>query len=254
MDEALGSSSGDYPSISFPSSVYVGVIVGDKIGDSVVGDGLDERVNREGWVVGVGTPGAEMISPGGGSLQRGGGEVLLDDKILASNGMLGPVDVGSSPVGEGEGKGLVTTGGNELETAGGSEGEAGGDEGVTGGNEGVTGGSEGVTVVEESDGDDGGGDGATDGEGDTRSAIAQGRRSSCPLTRDLLGHPTNNPESSPFLSSRLDGSPESIRTLDGRRIIIVPGRSPPYKKGEEVNGGSIGGTTTVRDGDWYAGA
>jgi len=121
--------------------------------------------------------GSEMINPGGGSLQRGEGEVLVDDKTIVSSGILELDDVGSSPVGEGEGAGSVTTGGNEL-------GAVGGDEGVVGGNEGVTGGSEGVTVVEESDDDDGG-DGTTDGGGGTVSSIAQGRRSSCAFTRGL---------------------------------------------------------------------
>jgi len=181
-------------------------------------------------VVEVGTPGTEMINPGGGSLQRGEGEVLLDDKTVVSNGILELGDVGSSLVDGGEGVGLVTTGGNELVTVG-------GDEGVAGGNEGVTDGSEGATVVEESDDDEGGGGGATDGEGPTRSGTAQGGMSSCPIIFDLCGRSTNNPESSPLLASRLDGSPESTRTLNGRRIIIVPGRLPSYTRKGEVEWG-----------------
>ena len=134
--------------------------------------------------------GREMINPGGGSLQRDEGEVLLDDKPIVSNGTLELGDVGSTPVNGGEGAGPVTTGGDELEAVGGNELETvGGNEGVVGGNEGVTGGGEGVTAVEESDDDDdddeGGGDGTTDGEGGTRSSIAQGRKSSCPFTRDF---------------------------------------------------------------------
>ena len=147
--------------------------------------------------------GREIANPGGGSLQRGEDGVLLDDKIIVSSGILGLGGVGSNPVDEGEGAGLVTTGGNELETMGGNEG-------VVGGNEKVTGGSEGVTVVEESDDEEEGGGGSTiDGGGGTGSSTAQGRRSSCPFTRDLWGHS----ESLPFLASRLDRSPESIRTL-----------------------------------------
>lgn len=44
-----------------------------------------------------------------------------------------------------------------------------------------------MTVVEESD-DEGSGDGTIDGGGGTGLSMAQGRRSSCPFTRDLWGH------------------------------------------------------------------
>ena len=181
-------------------------------------------------MVEVETPGTETTKPGGGSLQSGEGEVLLDDKTVAVDGILGLGDVGPSPVDEGEGVELVTTVGNELETLGGNE------EGV-GGNEGVTGGIEGVTVVEESDEDEGGGDGATDGEGATRSGIAQGGKSSCPFTLGLWGRLPDGPESWSFLASRLNGLPESTRALDGRRIIIVPGGSPSHTRKGEVEWG-----------------
>ena len=178
-------------------------------------------------MVEVETPGTETTKPGGGSLQSGEGEVLLDDKTVAVNGILGLGDVGSSPVE------LVTTVGNELETLGGNEE-------VVGGSEGVTGGIEGVTVVEESDEDGDGEDGATDGEGATRSGIAQGR-SSCPFTLGLWGRLPDGPESWSFLASRLNGLPESTRALDGRRIIIVPGGSPSYTRKGEVEWGWGGG-------------
>ena len=177
--------------------------------------------------------GREITNPGRGALQRGEGEVLLDDRTIVSSGVLELGHVGSSPVDEGKGVGLVTTGGNELETVGGNEGVVGGNEGVVGGNEGVTGGNEGVTVAAESDDDDdegeGGGDGTTDCGGGTGSSIAQGRTSPCLFTRDLWVHS----ESLLFLASRLDGSPGSIRTLDGRRIIIVHRTvAVVHKKGE----------------------
>ena len=79
--------------------------------------------------------GREITNPGRGSVQRSEGEGLLDDKIIVSSGILELGDVGSSPVDEGEGAGLVTTGGNELETVGGNEGVVGGNEGVAGGSE-----------------------------------------------------------------------------------------------------------------------
>jgi len=44
--EAQGSKSGDYPSVACQSSVFVGVIVGGKTGDSAVGVGLGEVTSR----------------------------------------------------------------------------------------------------------------------------------------------------------------------------------------------------------------
>lgn len=45
-DEVRGSNSRDYPSVAPQRSVFVGVIVGGKTGESVVGVGLGEATSR----------------------------------------------------------------------------------------------------------------------------------------------------------------------------------------------------------------
>lgn len=110
-----------------------------------------------------------------------GSRVSFDDASIGKQGLddarSGPSDEeeGVRPVTTGVGVGLVTTGGNE----GMSEGRA------------------------------------TDNESGTGSTIGEGRRLSCLLTRDLRDRSTNGPEALSLLAGRLDGSPKSVRALNG---------------------------------------
>ena len=54
---------------------------------------------------------------------------------------------------------------------------------------------------------------------------------SCLFAQDPQDHRANSTELLPVLAGRLDGSPESRRTPDGRLMIIVPKQSPCCAKG-----------------------
>jgi len=123
---------------------------------------------------------------------------------IVSSGILGLSDVGSSPLGE-EGEGVEPVKTGKCE----------------GGEGGTTDGVEGIEPTTEKRG-----------------------MSSCLFAQDLQDHSGSSQELLPFLAGRLDESPESVRTLDRRRMIIVPEQSPSYKKG----GGKRWETITIRSG------
>ena len=66
----------------------------------------------------------------------------------------------------------------------------------------------------------------------TVSASGSEGSASCLFSRDLQDHRANSKELLPVLTGRLDGTPQSTPTLDGRVMIIVPERSPSCKDGE----------------------
>lgn len=72
---------------------------------------------------------------------------------------------------------------------------------------------------------------ATDGRECGISTGGRGGMVSCLFARDLQDHRANSRELLPVLAGRLDESPESAGTPDGRLMIIVTEQSPSCTKG-----------------------
>jgi len=152
----------------------------------------------------MGTFDVGMAKPGGGPFKTDlglGSEVLLDTTVV-SRGILGLED--------GE--------------SGSSEEECGCVRLVT------TGKFEGMAVVGNNESSGGG---TTDDKVRVGSTVGRRGVASCLCTQDLRDHSVSSLGALSVLAGRLGRSPESLRTLEGRRTIIVPERSPSHTKGKK---------------------